>query len=278
MRSFLIMVLEEKKRRGRKPKTPAIAALPDPTTITRNLEDATTDRSVILHLKCRLSALCSSPQVVETIEGAGSSKDSFSECARATPAKSSDSRDKLQELAVSFRNNDASAKESACFWCTCPFSNDPVQIPRHWLDGSYVCYGCFCSPQCAAAYLFREHIDSASRTERYQLLNFIYNDASAGDAIRPAPDPHYLLDKFCGNLSITEFRERSLGRTSVVIVDKPLTRVLPELHEDTLDVVPRPRIDTNGPYRLRRGKSRPSKAAAVATAFGMASSSDCAKT
>lgn len=264
------MADDGKKRRGRRPKVAQVTAIPNPTMVVSAADCGTNDRSVILHLRCSLSCLGEVLADPARIEGAGCGKTSFGECAAATPSKQASSQDKLQELAVAFRNNDASARCSACFWCTCPFDNDPVQIPKHWLNGAYVCYGCFCSAPCAAAYLFREHIDSASRIERYQLLNFIYNSSPGKGGIRPAPDPHYLLDKFYGNLSIAEFRDRSAGATSVVIVEKPLTRVLPELHEDALDVVPRPRVDTSGPYRLRRGTSRPSKAAAVAAAFGVA--------
>ena len=50
--------------------------------------------------------------------------------------------------------------------------------------------------------------------------------------IKPAPDPHYLLDKFFGNLTIQEYRKLLKTEHLLLVVDKPMTRVLPELFED----------------------------------------------
>jgi hypothetical protein len=50
--------------------------------------------------------------------------------------------------------------------------------------------------------------------------------------IKPAPNPHYLLDKYYGNLSIQEYRILLKSQHLLITIDKPLTRLLPELHED----------------------------------------------
>ena len=50
--------------------------------------------------------------------------------------------------------------------------------------------------------------------------------------IKPAPDPFYTLDKYYGNLSIQEYRKLLKHDRLLLVVDKPLTRSLPELHED----------------------------------------------
>ena len=42
----------------------------------------------------------------------------------------------------------------------------------------------------------------------------------------------YTLDKFYGNLSIQEYRKLLKNDRLLLVVDKPLTRSLPELHED----------------------------------------------
>jgi hypothetical protein len=54
------------------------------------------------------------------------------------------------------------------------FDNPPVYIPKHYINGTYEVYGCFCSPECAAAHLMKEPIDSSTKFERYYLLNSIY--------------------------------------------------------------------------------------------------------
>ena len=41
-----------------------------------------------------------------------------------------------------------------------------------------------------------------------------------------------MLEKFYGNLSIEEYRKLLKNERLILVVDKPLTRILPELHED----------------------------------------------
>jgi hypothetical protein len=40
------------------------------------------------------------------------------------------------------------------------------------------------------------------------------------------------LDKFYGNLSIQEYRQLLTYERLLLIIDKPLTKIFPELHED----------------------------------------------
>jgi hypothetical protein len=78
-----------------------------------------------------------------------------------------------------------------------------------------------------------EHIDSSARFERYHLLNHIY--AKIYDYkknIKPAPNPYYMLEKYYGNLSIQEYRALLSNERLFLVVDKPLTRIMPELHQD----------------------------------------------
>ena len=129
--------------------------------------------------------------------------------------------------------NNVTDKKSACFWCTHDFDNPPIYIPKYYLKNSYHVYGCFCSPECSVAYLMEEHLDSSSKFERYHLLNHIY--AKIYDYkknIKPAPNPYYMLDKYYGNLSIQEYRALLSNERLFLIVDKPLTRIMPELHQD----------------------------------------------
>ena len=79
----------------------------------------------------------------------------------------------------------------------------------------------------------KENIDDSTKFERYHLLNKMYSKVYNYDKnIRPAPDPHYLLDKFYGNLSIQEYRKMLGTEHMLMIIEKPMTRILPELHED----------------------------------------------
>lgn len=143
---------------------------------------------------------------------------------------------KIKELTYNLHNNDILGKKSACFWCTCDFDNPPIFIPKHEINETYHCYGCFCSPECATAFLFKEPIDTSTRFERYHLLNHIYCKIyDYKKNIKPAPDPLYTLQKFYGNLSIQEYRKLLKNERLLLVVDKPLSRTLPELHEDNDD-------------------------------------------
>jgi hypothetical protein len=176
---------------------------------------------------------------------------------------------KLKILENDLHTNNICDKKSACFWCTYDFDNPPIHIPKHYIKNSFEVYGCFCSPECATAYLMGEHIDSSSKFERYHLLNNIY--AKIYDYtknIKPAPNPYYMLDKYYGNLSIQEYRSLLRNERLFLIVDKPLTRILPELHEDNDDfIINNKIIPSNGSQNTKKTKN--SKNSILNNNFGL---------
>jgi len=162
--------------------------------------------------------------------------------------------DKLTALKTNLHRNTISDKRSACFWCTHDFDNPPIFIPKHEFKNSYQVYGCFCSPECSVAHLMNEKIDSSVKFERYQLLNHVYGKIYNYEKnIKPAPDPHYLLDKFYGTLSIKEYRDLFKTDQLLIVVEKPLTHVFPELYEDNTDFILNQRtIPSNSTFKLKR--------------------------
>jgi len=144
---------------------------------------------------------------------------------------------KLEKLSNNLHYNNICNKKSACFYCTYDFDNVPISIPKHELNNTYYVYGCFCSPECACSYLMEEKgIDSATRFERYFLLNYIYCKIyNYNKNIKPAPNPYYTLDKFYGNLTIQEYRQLLKNERMLLVIDKPLSRILPEIHDDSDD-------------------------------------------
>ena len=175
-------------------------------------------------------------------------------CPAETSNSTKDLWKKLKSLEQILHINGTPDSKSACFWCTHDFDNPPVYIPKFFLKGSYHVYGCFCSPECAVAHLMKENIDSSSKFERYSLINNIYNKIyDYTKNIKPAPDPHYLLEKFCGNLSIQEYRQLLNSDRLFLVVDKPLTRVLPEIHEDNDEfIINNKIIPTSNNYTLKK--------------------------
>ena len=180
---------------------------------------------------------------------------------------------KLKQLEHNLHINNVNNKKSACFWCTCDFDNPPIYVPKHYINGTYHVYGCFCSPECGVAHLMNEPIDSSAKFERYHLLNHIYSKIyDYKKNIKPAPNPYYMLEKFYGNLSIQEYRSLLRNERLFLIVDKPLTRILPELHEDNDEFILNNKIIASNNYQLksRMQKKKPSKGVIMNEKFGMA--------
>ncbi len=187
---------------------------------------------------------------------------------RATFNNDKEIYNKLKELQNNLHTNNISDKKSACFWCTFEFDNPPVYIPKFMVQNTYHCYGCFCSPECSVAYLFNENIDSSIKFERYHLSNLIYSKIYNYEKnIKPAPNPFYILDKYYGNLSITEYRQLLTYDRLLFVIDKPLTRILPELHEDNDDFL----ISKNTSYnnlKIKKNNTNQSKKDIMNVNFG----------
>jgi len=140
---------------------------------------------------------------------------------------------KLKHLKINLYKNTLQDKKSACFWCTYDYDNQPCYIPKYEMDDKIHGYGSFCRPECAVAYLMRESLDDSTKFERYHLLNHIYSKVyKYKKNIKPAPNPYYILDRFYGNLSIQEYRKLLKTEHLLTVIEKPMSRILPELYED----------------------------------------------
>ena len=148
-------------------------------------------------------------------------------------AMSKDIWKKVKQLEYDMHFNNVNGKKSCCFWDTCEFDNPPIYLPKHFINNKYEVYGCFCCLECAVAYLSNEHINTSTKLERFQLFCHIYLKAyECNRNIIPAPDPYYLLDKYYGNLSIQEYRQLLKSDRIFLVVDKPLTKIMPEILEE----------------------------------------------
>lgn len=170
-------------------------------------------------------------------------------------------------------NETYNSKKACCFWCTCDFSNPPIHIPQNFVNNSYQVYGNFCSPECSVAFLMNEHIDSSQKFERYQLLNYIYGKVyNYSKSIKPAPNPYYLLDKYYGNLTIQEYRKCFDNERLLFVIDKPLTKIMPEIHDESDDLMSINNMSTNSNSSLYQIKRKTnvvkSKANILSTNFG----------
>jgi hypothetical protein len=258
------------KKRGRKPKGGKIIQQIMPLNINKE-----TKPNVILHLKCSMKDLnsdlfssnlesysfCSSKLAFDNInDNSNFLVRKLSECNDENDSNNceneTDIRDiwkKLKVLEHNLHINSVDNKKSACFWDTCEFDNPPIYIPKYFMNDTYHVYGCFCSPECAVAHLMEENIDSSIKFERYHLINHIYSKVyNYTKNIKPAPNPYYMLEKYYGNLSIQEYRALLRNERLFLIVDKPLTRIMPELHEDNDDFIINNKIIPSNTFQIKK--------------------------
>lgn len=310
-----IVAEEDAKKRGRKPKGGKLI-----TKLLDQSVTSTTVANVILHLKCSLAELDEyivqqnkqisdplqyNPEVPPEIVCFDRNPDTFASYAVTTPASvepapamtttntpvpataaaeplTSEHAQKMKKLKVSLYKMSCADQKSACFWCTYDFDNDACFIPKS-VDSTMIhAYGSFCRPECAVGYLMNENLDDSTKFERYHLLNQVYG-AMLGykSNIKPAPNPHYILDKFYGNMTIQEYRKLLSSDHLLYTLDKPMTRILPELHEVTDDFVlgiyggsnkGTGATQAGGVYKVKRQSEKqqgPSKASIIRGKFGM---------
>ena len=291
------------KKRGRKPKGGKIIH-----QIVSNETHKEDKQNVILHLKCSMKDLNAFPMynensLVESFSFAGNKGDlnydiigseninnvnTFLQKSAPNNNLENDYHDdeeeiyckdstkeiwkKIKQLETNLHTNNVNNTRSACFWDTCEFDNPPIYIPKHFINDSYHVYGCFCSPECGVAYLMNENIDSSTKFERYHLFNLIYSKIyEYKKNIKPAPNPYYMLEKYYGNLTIQEYRSLLRNERLFLIVDKPLTRILPELHEDNDDFILNNKIIPSNNYQVkaRLQKKKQNKNSILNEKFGV---------
>jgi hypothetical protein len=112
--------------------------------------------------------------------------------------------------------------------------------------------------------------------ERYALLNKIYIKIYNYEKnIKPAPNPYYTLDKYYGNLTIQEYRKLLSKDRLLLVVEKPLTKILPELYEENnelpniFDDLLSNNTQKHPKYRLKRKHASNSKLSSLSNNFGL---------
>jgi len=260
------------KKRGRKPKGGKIV-----DSVNEDTEDKNKFENIILQLKCNtnnfdeivennVESFSIHDQKQNPLNYHNLNENSDSEILKTTTKNIENFNEtldnkliwkKIKELQKQFHyNENYTSKKSACFWCTCDFSNPPIYIPQNYINNNYQVYGNFCSPECGVAHLMNQHIDSSQKFERYQMMNYLYGKIYNYEKnIKPAPNPFYLLDKYYGNLTIQEYRQLFDNERLLFVVDKPLTKILPEIHDESCDIMSVKNITqthTSSNYQIKR--------------------------
>jgi len=262
--------MESKPKKGRAKKTPPIVATVGPTGVIGSFLGE--QRPLIVHLPIKpdqisfdkTPALMTYDPVVPDVPTPYESTNEYvylEEPASAAPAtltlsppppvettppvKSKIPSHYSEKLMIQYQESNRlqqlpTKTEIACFWCCHTFESPPCAIPAHILDEIWHMYGNFCSPECAAASLFKEKIDSHVQWERYALLNTLYaedSELSVGSprGIRSAP-PREILRMFGGCLEIGEYRailhERKLR---VDVMAPPMISIIQTMDTKPID-------------------------------------------
>jgi hypothetical protein len=180
------------------------------STMRKNAKPAEATEHVIMQLKPISSAATDEQRgndvvAFQELSNFVSQSAQLDEVQEAAPANHVSSRVVLPELAM----NDVwpSQVTCACFWDCHPFHTPPVSIPSKCKgEGEFHGQGCFCSLECAAAFLLHSNeLGHLVTTDVYHLLNRLGEATGHGCVVRPAPS-RFLLKMFGGNLDIDEFR------------------------------------------------------------------------
>ena len=114
-----------------------------------------------------------------------------------------------------------------CWWCAHSFSSVPCSIPEKIIDNDFIVYGNYCSPECAAAYLFNNN-KMGNISEKLSLLHLLYKDIYHDKHIEQAY-PREVLQKFGGPLNIEEFRNHHVMDKTYKIIMPELKIIIPKL-------------------------------------------------
>ena len=252
------------KKRGRKPKGGKIIL----NEKVLEKKEVLTEPNIILHLKCKSSDIHNNSlltnqynpniqdpegfsvdnnfKIIDSQSNIIVSNNKFNNLSNENKIDSKESDEskeeinmkniwkKLDLLKFNLRHNQLLDKKSNCHWCTCSFNNPAVYIPSKLKNDIYDVYGCFCTPECAAGFLLNENLDKSIIWERYSMLNNIYSSIYERN-IKPAPNPLYTLNKYYGSLTIQEYRKLLQNNKLLMVVNKPMCKVLPELYEENND-------------------------------------------
>lgn len=136
----------------------------------------------------------------------------------------------------------------ACYYCSHTFETTPVGIPYAIINDAFMCYGNFCSYNCAKRYLCPKHDDDDDMAciqtycdvyvgdeqgEKVQLLELLYHiecDAPIDHSIKPAPK-RLVLRYFGGTKSIEEYRASFDTNTTFHVFKTPIASMGYQIEE-----------------------------------------------
>jgi hypothetical protein len=123
-----------------------------------------------------------------------------------------------------------------CFNCSHSFDHTPASLPFKYQNGIFYVYGCFCYPECAAAFNFNESICVENVHENYNLLNLMYRKIYNDPNYRVKIASHRTCLKiFGGTLDIDDYR-KSFNNNHINhhIIMPPVISIIPLQEENNI--------------------------------------------
>lgn len=118
-----------------------------------------------------------------------------------------------------------------CMWCCHPFDNIPCGIPEKMDENGFYLYGCFCTFNCTASYIFDKNLHD--KWNKYSLLNMLYCKLynKKFNKISLAP-PKEILDIFGGHMKIKEYRKLMIKNNKTFkVYQPPIISIVPKIEE-----------------------------------------------
>ena len=133
---------------------------------------------------------------------------------------------------ININENNWPVKSSInCWWCKHSFDSRPCFIPQKYLNGVFSVYGCFCSFNCALAFLIDENIYCKSTI--ISLLKYMYRIIYPGISDNIEPSPSWkILTCFGGILEIDEYRKNINNKlVEYKLIFPPITSLIPKIEK-----------------------------------------------
>lgn len=232
--------VQEKKKRGRKPKSDKEPKVP--------LKDTNNEDNLLLHLNISRNTATTSNIPIESelfetdycnykpdidTPNPYNDDDTFS----SKPFEllnTSNENYKNSNIKFIMKNVDKCLSTNvACYWCCHQFENPYLGLPIKYKNEIFEVYGCFCSFECMCAFNFYSNEKNNDTWEIYNLINIMANIMDYDKYIFPAP-PRKCLNFFGGYMTIEEFRNFK-SKNKIININKPPFVVIVDQIEEIND-------------------------------------------
>lgn len=237
-----LMDEQEKKKRGRKPKSEKVPTVNNNSNINQTISN---NDQHILHLNITQrkneNDIGNTDKLYETdfctydpeiqIPNAYNEYDTFISQPYELLITKNDTHPKNENVKIILHNIDKQTLTNvACYWCCHNFDHQYLGMPIKYRDNKFEINGCFCSFECMCAYNFYSNENNHNIWEVYNLINIMAEKLEYNRFVYPAP-PRKCLNMFGGYMSINEFRNFKNSKKIINANKCPMVVMVDEIEE-----------------------------------------------